>query len=183
MEPYVGEIRIFPGNYAPENWLFCQGQLLPISEYEVLYSLLGTTYGGDGQTSFALPDLRSRVVVGLGPLPGGATYQMGQLLGTETSTLSPAQVPAHGHTFTGTVGVVVAGGTPQANPTGNYFGGRGATAYTAALGPAPSTLPSGAVVGVSSPSPGGSQAHANVQPVLATNYIISLTGIYPSRPS
>lgn len=181
MEPYTGEIRIFPGNFAPLGWMFCQGQLLSIGEYDTLYTLLGTRYGGDGLTTFALPDLRSRVVVGQGPLPGGSDYQMGQSMGTESVSLTSNQVPAHGHPFTGTIGVVEATGTPQVKPTGNYFGGSGAAAYATALGTTPGMLPAGAVEGVSSPSPGGSQPHANVQPVLATNYIISLQGTYPSR--
>ena len=84
MEPYTGELRIFAGNFAPVSWLFCQGQLLNISEYEVLFQLIGTTYGGDGQTTFALPNLQSRVVVGQGPLPGGSTYQMGQAVAPKT---------------------------------------------------------------------------------------------------
>ena len=181
MEPYTGEIRIFAGNFAPQGWLYCQGQLLAISEYEALYTLIGTTYGGDGQQTFALPSLASRVVVGQGPLPSGSTYELGQALGTENVTLTAAQAPLHGHPFSGTLGVVEGGGTAQANPTNNYFGPKGGNAYSAALADKPGKLASGAVVGQASVA-GGSQAHTNIQPVLATSYIICTSGIYPSQP-
>jgi microcystin-dependent protein len=180
MEPYLGEIRIFAGNFAPEGWLYCQGQLLSISEYAALYSLLGTYYGGDGQRTFALPNLASRVVVGQGPLPGGSTYSLGQAMGTENVTLTAGQAPLHSHPFSGSVGVT-GGGTPQTNPTGNYFGPAGGNAYNASLGNKPGTLASGAIVGQATMA-GGSQAHANIQPVLATSYIICIAGNYPSQP-
>jgi len=179
MEPYTGEIRIFAGNFAPVSWLFCQGQLLQIAEYEALYTLIGTTYGGDGQTTFALPNLQSRVVVGQGPLPGGTTYQMGQAVGTENVTLTSNQLPAHTHPFAGTVGVL-AGGTNQTNPAGNYFGAGGGPTYNTGLGTKPTTLAKGIVAGQSSVV-GGSQPPTNVQPVLAINYIICTTGYYPTQ--
>lgn len=179
MEPYTGEIRIFAGNFAPLNWLFCQGQLLSIAEYEVLYQLIGITYGGDGQTTFALPNLQSRVVVGQGPLPGGSTYQMGQTVGAENVALTNGQLPTHTHPFTGTVSVL-AGGTNQTDPAGNYFGAGGGTTYNTGLGTSPTALAAGAVAGQSSVF-GGSQPHANVQPVLAINYIICTAGYYPSQ--
>lgn len=179
MEPYLGEIRIFPGNFAPQDWLYCQGQLLSISEYSALFQLIGTTYGGDGNTTFGVPNLSSRVVVGQGALPGGSNYQMGQALGTENVTLNGNQVALHGHPFAGTVSVLT-GGTSQASPGGNYFGNQGPSNYSTTLG-TPNSLADGAITGQSSPA-GGSQPHANVQPVLATSYIICTAGIYPSQP-
>lgn len=180
MEPYLGEIRIFGGNFAPEGWLFCQGQLLKISDYEALYTLISTYYGGDGQTTFALPSLASRVVVGQGTLPGGSTYGLGQAMGTENVTLTAAQAPLHSHPFSGSVGVTD-GGKPQTNPTGNYFGPTGDIAYATALGDAPGTLASEAVLGQANMA-GGSQTHVNIQPVLATSYIICIAGAWPSQP-
>jgi microcystin-dependent protein len=181
MEPYLGEIRIFGGNFAPAGWLFCQGQMLRISEYEALFTLVGTTYGGDGQTTFALPNLASRVVVGQGPLPGGSTYSLGQAMGTENVTLTAGQAPLHSHPFSGSVGVVDEGGTAKTNPTGNYFGPSGGNAYSAALGDNPGKLASAAVMGQANMA-GGSQSHVNIQPVLATSYIICIAGNYPTQP-
>jgi microcystin-dependent protein len=97
MENYLGEIRIFAGNFAPQGWLFCQGQLLAISQNQALFALLGTTYGGDGQTTFSVPDLRGRAAVGLGAGPGLSPYQQGQQAGYETVTLTTAQLPVHQH--------------------------------------------------------------------------------------
>jgi microcystin-dependent protein len=180
MEPYLGEIRIFAGNFAPLGWLFCQGQLLSISEYEALGTLLGTTYGGDGASTFGLPNLSSRIVLGQGQSAAGS-YTMAEQVGVENVTLTSAQLAAHTHPFTGTVGVVVSGGTPSNTPDGNYFGANGSTAYNVALGDTAGTLAPGAVTGQSSVA-GGSQPHANIQPVLAINYIICTSGIYPSQP-
>ena len=135
MEPYLGEIRIFAGTFAPQGWLYCQGQLVSIAEYEALFNLVGVTYGGDGQTTFGLPNLSSRVVVGQGPLPGGSNYTMGQALGTENVTLTTSQVALHGHPFTGTVNVLT-GGTAQTSPGGNYFGSQGPSNYQNVLGTA-----------------------------------------------
>ena len=182
MDPYTGEIRIFAGTFAPVNWLFCQGQLLPIEPYQALYSLFGTTYGGDGQTTFALPSLSGRVVVGQGQLPGGSNYPMAQQFGAESVALNGNHLPAHAHPFTGTLGV--ASESPawaQANPTGHTFGFHGTSAYSTELGPNPGTLAAGAVTGQASAA-GAGQPHANIQPVLATNYIICTDGIYPSQP-
>lgn len=180
MTPYIGEIRIFGGNFAPVGWLFCKGQLLPINEYDTLYALIGTTYGGDGVTTFALPNMSSRLVAGQGQLPGGANYLMGQTLGTETVTLNSNQLPVHTHALLATVGVPESG-TVSNDPTGNYFGFGGASAYTTALGDNPGTLAANSVVGQVGAA-GGGQNHANIQPVLAINYIIATQGIYPSQP-
>jgi microcystin-dependent protein len=180
MTAYIGEIRIFAGNFAPLGWLFCKGQLLAISEYDTLYSLIGTTYGGDGSTTFAVPNLSTRLVAGQGQLPGGSNYLMGQALGTETVTMNSLQLPVHSHALVATVGVPD-GGTVSNDPTGNYFGSGGANAYTTVIGDNPGTLLPDSVVGQSGAA-GGGQGHANIQPVLAINYIIATQGVYPSQP-
>jgi microcystin-dependent protein len=178
MDAFIGEIRIFAGNFAPVGWLFCQGQLLPISEYETLYSLIGTTYGGDGQTTFALPNQSGRLVASQGQLPGGSNYQMGQLLGVENVLLNGNQLPTHTHPLAATIGVTL-DGPAVADPTNNYFGASGALAYVADLGENPGSLVNGTVTGRSSVA-GAGQQHANIQPVLALNYIICTAGVYPS---
>jgi len=178
MENYLGEIRIFAGNFAPQGWLFCQGQLLSISENDTLFMLLGTTYGGDGQTNFALPDLRSRAVVGMGAGPGLSPYQQGQKAGQESVTLSAAQLPAHQHPVQGTVRALT--GTPaQASPSQAYFGNQGGPAYQSGAGAG--MLAPGAVTGQTA-SAGDTQGHSNIQPLLAINYIIATVGIFPSQP-
>ncbi|AHJ96605.1 phage tail protein [Hymenobacter swuensis] len=177
MDNYVGEIRVFAGSYAPENWVFCKGQLLSINDYDVLYSLIGTTYGGDGQTTFAVPNLQSRVVVGQGQAPGGSNYVMGMMAGQESVTLMNQQMAVHQHpVLSAAVTAINAGDTGQVGPAGAYFGNQAANSY----GPGSDTkLNAGTVTGQSSVA-GGNQPHTNIQPVLATNYIIALQGIYPS---
>ena len=171
-QPYVGEIRMFAGNFAPAGWMFCEGQLLPISEYETLFNLIGTTYGGDGQSTFALPNLQSRVPIHWGT-GGGGTYQLAEMAGTEQETLTTAQMPAHSHPVAATSTSQVL--SPQnalfATMTSSQAG---ADAYQA--GPAnvplvPSTI---------QPA-GGSQPHENTQPFLVINFIISLFGIFPTQ--
>ncbi|MDO7877406.1 tail fiber protein [Hymenobacter sp. ASUV-10] len=177
MDNYVGEIRIFAGNFAPENWVFCKGQLLAISEYDVLYSLIGTTYGGDGQTTFAVPNLQSRVVVGQGQSVQGTSYPVGMAAGVEAVTVLAAQLPSHQHPVLNTTITAITGGTGQTSPAGAFFGDQGASAY--ATTNSGQKLNASAVTGQSSPA-GGGQPHSNIQPVLALNYIIALQGIYPS---
>ena len=180
MEPYIGEIRIFAGNFAPVGWLYCQGQLLSIAEYDTLFNLIGTTYGGDGQTTFGLPDLRSRVVVGQGRSAAGTNYAMGMAVGQEGITLNNNTLAQHTHPFTGQV-QAVAGGRSLPSPTNAYFGDQGAATYTTtAPGAQPGTLGPGALRGQSSPA-GGSLPHPNIQPVLATSYIIATEGVYPPQ--
>ncbi|MGB6373934.1 MAG: tail fiber protein [Methylocella sp.] len=166
-------------NFAPVGWAFCNGQLLSISQNTALFSLLGTTYGGDGVTNFALPNLQSRAPVGFGQGPGLSPYTLGQTTGTETVTLTVAQMPAHNHLVAAN-----AANATASSPSGNDLAqslepsGRGTPVNTYSTPPmtAPVTLDPAAV----KPS-GGSQPHANIQPVLAMNYIIALQGIYPSR--
>jgi len=166
-QPYVGEIRMFAGNFAPAGWMFCEGQLLPISEYETLFNLIGTTYGGDGQSTFALPDLRGRI-----PLHFGNGFTLAETGGVETITLTVNQIPSHTHPLLGSTS-----GAASTDPTGNV----------GARVTAPAVFPYGTDNPVSNLSPqsvssvGGSQPHNNFQPYLCVNFIISLFGIFPSQ--
>ncbi len=171
MDPLLATIIIFAGNFAPKGWAFCQGQLLSIQQNAALFSLLGTTYGGDGRSNFALPDLRGRVAVSQGQGPGLSNYFLGQQAGSESVQLSVAQMPSHGHNV-----VVNAGAGNQASPSGNFIANsaRGTEGFNSAS--------SGAFLNQNSIQPqGGSQPHANLQPLLAINYIIATQGIFPSR--
>jgi microcystin-dependent protein len=177
--PYIGEIRTVGFAFAPVGWLQCQGQLLNIAEYEILFNLIGTTYGGDGQTSFALPDMRSRVNAAAGTGLGLSNYVPGQMGGTESVTLLTPQMPAHSHPFTASLGATTAG-SPVNEPAGKYP----ANADTAIYAEGPSgadTLAGSSITGTTQVT-GGSQPHANIQPVLALNCIICYEGIYPPQP-
>lgn len=175
-QPYVGEIRLFAGNYAPLNWHFCDGTLVPISENPTLYNLIGTTYGGDGVNTFGLPNLLSRVPVHQGTLANGPTFTIGQIGGVEEVTLTTQQMPSHSHLMYASTSGQVPG------PSGNVIPAQASTATGTAnvYSPAPpvqgETLHP-ATIG----NDGGSQPHTNLQPYLAMNYIISLYGIYPSQ--
>ena len=166
-QPYVGEIRMFAGNFAPAGWMFCEGQLLPISEYETLFNLIGTTYGGDGQSTFALPDLRGRL-----PIHQGNGFTLAETGGVETVTLTVSQIPAHSHPF-----LASNSGTTVDSPGGNVLGPI-TTASTFLYVPAAGTSPmSPNTIG----STGGSQPHDNFQPYLCIDFIISLFGVFPSQ--
>jgi microcystin-dependent protein len=165
-QPYVGEIRIFAGNFAPAGWMFCEGQLLPISENETLFNLIGTTYGGDGQSTFALPDLRGRI-----PLHFGNGLILAETGGAEEITLTVAQIAAHTHPMLGSA----LNGTTT-SPTGNVAATMPEVtnfAYGTDLPPTPLNAQSIGPVG-------GSQPHTNFQPYICINYILSLFGIFPS---
>jgi microcystin-dependent protein len=168
-EPFIGEIRMFGGSFAPAGWLFCEGQLLPISENESLFILIGTTYGGDGQSTFALPDLRGRL-----PVHEGNGHIRGEMGGTETASLSVQQIPIHNHPA-----LCVAGAGSQASPLNNVWAGTqsGAQAY------ADPPNAQGAEVAMNplnmGPT-GGGQAHENMAPYLVVSFIISLFGVFPS---
>jgi microcystin-dependent protein len=166
-DPYVGEIRMFGGNFAPNGWLFCQGQVLSISDYDTLFNLIGTTYGGDGQNTFGLPNLASRIPVHQGSAPFG-TYVIGQPGGTESVTLQTQQLPVHTHTALGSSIAAV-----QPGPAGNYWADWGSSQYS-------STAPGVAMNPQALAPAGGNQPHDNMSPYLAINFIISLYGIYPS---
>jgi microcystin-dependent protein len=171
MAAYVGEIRMFAGNFAPAGWMFCEGQTLPISENDVLFQLIGTTYGGDGEETFNLPNLASRVPIHMGTGPDGTTYQIGEMAGTEQETLSVQQIPSHTHPLTGST----ANGTAT-NPGGNVLAGS-ASSVQPYVSDTPSDPMNSQMIGPS----GGSQPHENVQPFLCINYIISLFGVFPSQ--
>ena len=169
-EPYVGEIRMFGGNFAPAGWAFCDGQPMPISENEILFNLIGTTYGGDGQETFDLPNLQSRIPIHAGTGSDGITYQLAEAAGVESVTLSVQQIPSHTHTMLATSDV----GTAN-TPGGNFLAqSAGVKMYSAA---APNTpLAASTITPV-----GGSQPHENMQPYLAINFIISLFGVFPTQ--
>ncbi|UHG93779.1 phage tail protein [Spirosoma oryzicola] len=177
MEPYIGEIRIFPGNFAPVGWLYCNGQSVNISDYQALFQLIGTTYGGDGQTKFALPNLQGRAVVGQGAGQGLSTYVLGQQAGQEAVTVTANQMPVHQHAVQVSTQAHV-GAPAQVSPNGAYFGDQGEAAYQSTAGSA--TLATDAVIGQTSSS-GGGQPHTNLQPYLVINYIIATDGIYPTQ--
>ena len=163
-QPYVGEIRMFAGNFAPAGWMFCEGQLLPISEYETLFQLIGTTYGGDGESTFALPDMRGRI-----PIHQGNGFVLAETGGAEEITLTVSQIPAHSHVL------LASSDTNQTpNPGGNVLG----TPLTAT--PYFLATPAVALSPQSVSSVGGSQPHTNFQPYLCVDFIISLFGIFPS---
>jgi microcystin-dependent protein len=169
-EPFVGEIRMFGFGFAPQGWALCNGQLLPISQNTALFSLLGTTYGGDGRTTFALPNMQSRVPVGQGQGPGLSSYAEGQAGGAETVTLAAAQMPGHTHPVKASSS---AAGSDQ--PGGRALARSASHIYTAE--PDTSTVMNADMLG----GAGGSQPHGNIQPYLAVNFCIALTGIFPPR--
>jgi microcystin-dependent protein len=163
--PYLGEIRMFAGNYAPEGWMFCEGQLLPISEFETLFNLIGTTYGGDGQATFALPDLRGRF-----PIHQGNGFTLAETGGVEEVTLTQSQIPKHSHTL-------LAGnnGTQSSSPDGNVLSAGGIQMYAVSL-LSPGNMKTGIVAPV-----GGSQPHSNFQLYLCVDFITSMFGVFPSQ--
>ncbi len=167
-DPFIAEITIFAGNFAPRGWAFCNGQLLPIAQNTALFSLIGTTYGGDGRTTTALPNLEGRAPMHPGRGPGLTARRLGEKSGVETVTLTEAQMPSHTHTL-------VASGEDgsSTNPAGNYIG----TGNQLFIPPA--NL--GNMQAQSLPAVGGGQAHDNMQPFLTLNFIIALVGTYPSR--
>jgi microcystin-dependent protein len=168
--PFIGEIKMFGGSFPPRGWALCNGQSIPISEHDALFNLIGTTYGGDGQVVFNLPDLRGRIPVHRGQGPGLSNRSQGETGGTETVTLTAQQIPTHSHLSQGTSGPADtrnAGGALLARPVDPLYGN-----------------PVGATVGLAGqmvgPS-GGNQPHSNTQPYLCVNFIIALEGIYPPR--
>lgn len=169
-EPFIAEIRIFAGNFAPRSWAFCNGQLLPISQNTALFSLVGTTYGGDGRTTLGLPNLQGRAPMHPGRGPGLTDRRLGERSGTQTVTLTEAQMPNHNHAVR-----AVADPGEDPGPGGKSFGRSvGGTAYGASADLV--ALDSDAM-----PATGGSGSHNNRQPFLGLNFIIALQGLYPSR--
>lgn len=178
MQPFIGQIQVFPYNFAPRGWAFCHGQLLSIAQNTALFSLIGTTYGGDGRTTFALPDLRGRVPVGPGNGPGLSTWNLGEKRGTETNTLNQTQLPSHTHGFSGSVTIPVSAEDADQDEADGHFLANGtfyhnnadATYGNGAIPVNGTVVPTGANVAVN-----------NIQPSLGTNYCIALVGIFPSR--
>jgi microcystin-dependent protein len=170
-EPFIGSIVLFCGNFAPRGWATCDGQLLSIAQNQALFAILGTTFGGDGRTTFGLPDLRGRVPLHPGSGPGLSPYALGQSGGVESVTLQLTQIPAHNHAFS----PPCSDGAPSTpSPVGAVAANQDQTPFYAASGTA------AMAPGASSLS-GGGQAHENRQPSLAINFIIALEGIFPSR--
>ena len=172
-QPYIGEIRMFAGNFAPVGWEHCNGQLMPISENDALFTLIGTTYGGDGESTFALPNLQSRVPIHSGTGPDGTTYQLSETAGTEQVTLTVNQIPAHTHpqvvaqvpgSSQSPSGKVLA--LPQSSQTGIVFWGSDSVATMSNQAAQPA---------------GGSQPHENMQPYVVVNFIMSMFGIFPQQ--
>lgn len=180
IEPYLANVTIFAGNFAPRGWMFCNGQLLAIAEYDALFALLGTTYGGDGQVTFALPDFRSRVAVHTGQGPGLSNYVLGEMSGTEQVTLLSINLPVHNHTLislTGAPPATSVAGTLD-DPTGNVPASTSGintynTAGTGSMAATPNSTTS-SIAGNNAP-------FGIIPPVLAMNYIIAVEGIFPSR--
>ncbi|HZF96001.1 MAG TPA: tail fiber protein [Allosphingosinicella sp.] len=162
-QPYVGEIRMFGGNFAPAGWMFCEGQLLPISENETLFQLIGTTYGGDGESTFGLPDLRGRI-----PMHQGNGFILAETGGVEEVTLAVSQIPVHTHALLGNTG-----NGSEATPGGNVLAG------STVLQPYAPETPNATMAANSIAPVGGSQPHTNFQPYLCVDFIISLFGIFP----
>ena len=181
MDGTISEIRMFAGNFAPRAWMFCQGQVLSIAQNTALFALLGTTYGGDGQTTFQLPDLRSRIAKGTGQGPGLPNYILGQLAGVESNTLTANNIGSHSHALTGTAGILISsqdGHTPVA--VNNFPATNGDTIYSSAtdnsvMAPASLALTTSAQAG------SGAQPINNLKPYLAINFIICVEGIFPSQ--
>ena len=170
-QPYVGEIRMFAGNFAPAGWMLCDGQTLPIAENETLFQLIGTTYGGDGEETFNLPNLQSRIPLHMGNGPDGINYQLAEATGTEQVTLTAQQIPNHTHPLMASndlATLTTVGGNVLATPN------------SATVFPYGSDMPPGTMSAQSITPVGGSQPHENTQPFLCINYIISLFGIFPS---
>lgn len=172
-DPFLAEIRLYPFTFAPRNWAFCNGQLLPISQNTALFALLGTTYGGNGQSNFALPNLQGRAAMGPGQGPGLSLRDLGESGGSETVTLTPAEMPAHSHGLSS---------LPAPADTSSPAGG----SLARVIGAAPYADPAGAPLADMAPQAlqpaGGSLPHNNMQPYLAVHFCIAMQGIFPSRP-
>ena len=170
MDPFVAEIRIFPFNFAPKGWAFCDGQILPLSQNTALFSLLGTTYGGDGKSNFALPNMQGNAVMHPGQGPGLSLHDLGETGGSETVSLLESEIPAHSHAFMGSQADGIAR-QPAGNLIANMIGVNGYAAPGALTQMSPNAL---------SPA-GGDQPHNNMQPYLTLNFCIALQGVYPPR--
>jgi len=178
MDEYIGIVKLFGGNFAPVGWAFCNGQLMSIAQYTAVFAILGTTYGGDGVTTFALPNLSSRGAVGMGQGPGLSYYDLGEQAGTEAVTLTSANLPAHIHVVTGTVSLPVNDSNADAEgPVGAYLGTPSSAIYSSSSNATAAPAP---IQGTAQPT-GNNLPISLLQPTLALSYIICLEGIFPSR--
>jgi microcystin-dependent protein len=185
-EPFLGQIMIFAGNFAPRGWAFCDGRLLSIAQNTALFSILGTTYGGNGQTTFALPDLRGRLPVSAGQGPGLSNYQLGEMTGTENVSLTTTSMPAHTHPITATATPTVhASGRGDTDTVTDAVPGTASSGTPYAASPDGATTMNAGMVtvalSVQAGVSGGSQPFSVLQPLLALNFCIALEGIFPSR--
>jgi|SRR5271166_5641828 len=178
MQPFVGQITLFPYNFAPSGWAFCAGQLLPINQYTALFSLLGTQFGGDGRSNFGLPDLRGRAPIGQGQGPGLSPYVIGQMQGAEQVTLTRATVPSHSHGLPAFAVPATTNSPNGALPAEGHGGGRGG--FTVNTYTAPGAV-AGLAPGQVTAASGGGAPHNNLQPYLTLNWCIALQGIFPPR--
>jgi len=171
-QPYVGEVRMFAGNFAPAGWMTCDGQILPISEYDTLFNLIGTTYGGDGQSTFQLPNLAGKVPLHMGNGGTGTTYVQGQAGGVSSVTLTTNQIPQHTHPIVADANNAT---TTQQSPQNDYYGNTSPNHTYSTIVANVHPMMAGTLI-----AQGGSQPHDNMQPYQALTFIISLFGIYPS---
>ncbi|MCF8245476.1 MAG: tail fiber protein [Saprospiraceae bacterium] len=172
MEPFIGEIKLFAGNFAPRGWAFCDGQLLPINQHQALFSILGTNFGGDGRSTFGLPDLRGRVSVHPGNGPGLSSYRIGEKGGAETVTLTVNQLPSHSHSLNANKG----NGNTSDTPGASLADSKGSDRDYNKSGAVDTEMSKNSIGAT-----GGGQPIENRQPYLAINYIIALQGVFPSR--
>jgi len=174
-DAYIGSIALFAGNFEPRNWKYCNGQTLPISDFSPLFAILGTTYGGDGRTTFSLPDLRGRVPVHVGTGPGLTHRSLGEKSGQEYVTLSQNEIPSHTHQVVAKFNAAEEANT--ADPTNNFIAGTGAPAFSTTK----DAEMNNNAVEIAAENSGGNQSHYNMQPYLGLNYIICVQGLFPSR--
>ena len=178
-EGFLGEVKLFAGNFAPRGWALCEGQLLPISSNSALFSIIGTMYGGDGRTTFALPDLRGRAAIHPGNGPGLSSYRLGQKGGRENITLTINELPSHNHVATSTTTVNVGDTGGEDDPDGNFLGE--GSAYTATVAQGNKLNDAAVTTATTVGMQGGQQSFNNLQPFLGVHYIIALQGTFPSR--
>lgn len=177
MEGTIGEIRMFAANFAPRNWAYCNGQLLPIAQNQALFSILGTTYGGNGVQTFGLPNFQSRVAIGTGNGPGLTPVQLGSVIGSESNTITSANIPLHTHSIAGTAKMLTTTTPANApNPGGNYFANDGSPKYKSTG--TDTMKPATVAVGL---APSGGVPVPNIMPYTSISYIICLFGIFPTR--
>jgi microcystin-dependent protein len=181
-DPFIAQIVMFGGNFAPRGWALCEGQLLPINQYQALFSLLGTTYGGDGRTTFALPDMRGRVAMHPGTGPGLSSYRLGQRGGTETNTLTIQNLPSHNHTATATATVMATNARGNADtPENKTWARKSRDKDYSTQAPDVEMHADTVAVNVTINNTGGNVPVNNIQPYVTVNHIIALIGFYPSR--